>query len=349
MKSSSFSYLYDFPHAIFHGGDEPVLPWWIIVSWWLWSGLGHLGCRKFLAWNWERFMELFLFCWFGIRNLEKVRIYVWRCEDPTCSFEFLWNFFGVGSLFLLFVLKMKEMVFLARSYLHNFHLYTLRNMQIRPAPKKNNLFLDWLGIVVATRDWRSRQKCWASHRKWDSLCPAGALPAVALMKMVGNALRVVGFLDDIIRCGQVVCFMECNHCKMLDVSITNQMTENFAWLRRTMYLYCIHLTLPGQVSFSPCGEYVFCGDRDKEINVWISRCANGVSRWKFKTNKSFISWTLLQAHPFRPRSFEMMWDGRCKNGKNVAYKKLTTCFLRNLEGFMESKPGKATKYCNCIM
>lgn len=37
----------------------------------------------------------------------------------------------------------------------------------------------------------------------------------------------------------------------------------------------------------------------------------------------------------------MMWHGRCKNGKNVAYKKLTTCFLRNLEGFMESKPGKA--------
>lgn len=275
MKSSSFSYLYDFPHAIFHGGDEPVLPWRIIVSWWLWSRLGHLGCRKFLAWNWERFMELFLFCWFGIRNLEKVRIYVWRCEDPTCSFEFLWNFFGVGSLFLLFVLKMKEMVFLARSYLHNFHLYTLRNMQIRPAPKKNNLLLDWLGIVVATRDWRSRQKCWASHRKWDSLCPAGALPAVALMEMAGNALRMVGFLDDLIWCGQVVCFMECNHCKMLDVSITNQMTENFAWLRRTMYLCYVHLTLPGQVSFSPCGEYVFCGDRDKEINVWISRRANG--------------------------------------------------------------------------
>ena len=88
-------------------------------------------------------------------------------------------------------------------------------MQIRPAPKKNNLFLDWLGIVVATRDWRSRQKCWASHRKWDSLCPAGALPAVALMEMAGNALRMVGLLDDIIRCGQVVCFMECNHCKML--------------------------------------------------------------------------------------------------------------------------------------
>lgn len=107
------------------------------------------------------------------------------------------------------------------------------------------------------------------------MCPAGALPAVALMEMAGNALRMVGLLDDIIRCGQVVCFMECNHCKMLNVSITNQMTENFAWLRRTMYLYCIHLTLPGQVSFSPCGEYVFCGDRDKEINVWISRCANG--------------------------------------------------------------------------
>ena len=73
------------------------------------------------------------------------------------------------------------------------------------------------------------------------------------MEMVGNALRMVGFLDDdIIWCGQVVCFMECNHCKMLDVSITNQMTENFAWLRRTMVetyhvflLYPPHSTWPG--------------------------------------------------------------------------------------------------------
>ena len=78
----------------------------------------------------------------------KVQFFVWRCEDPTCTFEFLWNLFRCRLFFLLFVLKMKEMLFLARSYLHNFHLYTLRKMQIKQAAKKTtSSWISW-GLLL---------------------------------------------------------------------------------------------------------------------------------------------------------------------------------------------------------